>query len=368
MGEEFLSRIKGFKRAFVIHSDAGAYAAAAFMGNIAVRGQEEGLYFRFSDNFIPMVDDVTSEEFGANAAPDQIDADFKNDWVGYLRTTGLPGFCLKYKDRHTPEENTMHYLQAYRRIPSMKPKMVHESRELSVPYEYSLDYEKIVALIKAGGDLKPYLSRDILKKKHPDKNDALLNSWGIQHLHFRTEGTDQLLFCVISESDVFVIQTLSHNEEYLWVNTQLVEILHRNWPKLILRAKHNGLRTEAISADKRHTLRSYNTNFVVTVADGTVYLPLAGGTMASGDSMEDRVNCDKIFSELEHYQNIVVQNALAIRTALNMSASQKLVVRMAFDNRVCCVYEPTRATRIGGFAPTLSSSLADDGRPTKNNH
>ena len=368
MDEEFLSKIKGSESTFVIHSDAGACAAAAVMGNIAVRSQEDGSYFRLSDNFIPMVDDFASEEFDANTAPDQIDADFKIDWVGYLRTTGLPACGLQYKDRRTPEENTMRYLQVYRRIPAMKPRMVHESRELSVPDEYRLDYEKLVALIKAGGDLKPYLSRDIDKKNRPDKNDALLNSWGIQHLHFRTKGTDQLLFCVIAESDVFVIQTLSHNEEYLWVNTQLVEILHRNWPKLILRAKHNGLRAEAISADKRYTLRSYNTNFVVTVADGTVYLPLAGGTMASGDSMEDRVNCRKVFSELEHYKNIVVQNAHAIRTALNIPASQKLVVRMAFDNRDCCLYEPTRATRIGGFAPTRSSSWADEGSPIKNNH
>jgi hypothetical protein len=356
MGEEFLSKIKGCKSTFVIHSNANPYASAAVAGNIAVRSQEAGSYFCLSDNFIPMVDDFAGEEFNANVILDQIDVDFKNDWIEYLRTTNFPACGLEYEDRCTPEENTMRYLNASRRIPSMKPRMVHESRELSVPDTYRLDYEKIVALIKAGGDLRPYLSRYILKKKRPDKNDLLLNSWGIQHLHFRTKGTDQLLFCIIAESDVFVIQTLPHNEEYLWVNTHLVEILYRNWPKLILRAKHNALRPEAISAVKRHTLRSYNANFPVTVSDGTVYLPLAWGTTASGDSIEDWVNCDKIFSELEYYQNIVVQNALAIRTALNMPASQKLVVRMAFDNRVCCLYEPTRATRIGGFAPTRSNS------------
>ncbi|MBD9354789.1 hypothetical protein [Methylomonas albis] len=350
MDEEFLSKIKGNKNTLVIHSDAGACAAAAIMGNIAARGQEEGSYFRLSDDFIPTIDDFASREFDANIAIDQIDADFKNDWVGYLRTTGLPVCDLKYKDNRTPEDNTMRFLNANnRRIPAMKPRMVHESRELLVPHEYKLDYEKLVALIKAGGDLKPYLSRDILKKRQRDKNDLLLNSWGIQHLHFRTEGTDQLLFCVIAESDVFVIQTLSHNEKYLWVNTGLVEILHRNWPTLIFRAKHNGLRPESVSAAKRHSLRCYNANFPVTVDDGTVYLPLAQGTLASGDSMEDWINRRKIFSELEHYQNIVVQNALAIRMALNMPASQKLVVRMAFDNRVCCFYEPTMATRIGGL-------------------
>lgn len=358
MGEEFLTKIKGFKRTFVIHSNANPDAAAAAMGMMAARSQEAGAYFRLSDNFVAIVDGRAIAEFNANAVPDQIDANFKNDWVGYLQTTGLPACGLKYKDSCPPEENTMRFLNAHnRRIPAMNPRMVHESRELSVPSKYEPDYEVLVALIKAGGDLRPYLSRDILKKKRPDKNDFLLNSWGIHHLHFSVEGTDQLLFCVIAESDVFVIQTLPHDAEYLWVNRQLVQIMHNNWPELILRAKHAGLLPETISDTKRHSLRSYNANFAVTVADGTVYLPPAGGIMASGDSLEDRVNCDKIFAELAHWQKSVVENARAIRTAFNMPASQKLVVRMAFDNRDCCLYEPTRATRIRGFAKVDKASL-----------
>ena len=62
------------------------------------------------------------------------------------------------------------------------------------------------------GDLKPCLSRDILKKGRPDRNDGLLNAWGIQHLHLRTPGTDQLLFCMITDT----IKTLPHNDKHLW--------------------------------------------------------------------------------------------------------------------------------------------------------
>jgi hypothetical protein len=351
MGDEFLAKTKGFSRTSVIHSNTNPYAAAAAMGMMAARSQEAGPYFRASDSFVAMVDGLAPEELNIDGAPNQIETDFKGDWVRYLRTTGLPACGLKYKNSCTPEENTMRFLNAYnRRIPSPKSRAVHESRELSVPPEYRPDYERVVALIKAGGDLKPYLSRDILKKKRPDKNDPLLNSWGIQHLHFRTDGTDQLFFCVITESDVFVIQSLRHDAEYLWVNTQLIQILHDNWPEMIARAKHSGLRPEGFPAAKRHSLRGYNANFAITVADGTVYLPLAGGTTASGDSQEDRVNCDKIFSELKHWQSVITQNAPAIRSALNLPACKKLVVRMAFNNRDCCFYEPTRVTRLGGFA------------------
>jgi hypothetical protein len=351
MGEEFLAKVKGFSRTFVIHSDNNPYAAAAAMGMMAVRSQEAGRYFRPSDNFVPQVAGLTSEEINPGLAPDQINLNFKGDWVEYLRLTGLPACGLKSKDTRSPEQNTMRFLNAHnRRIPPMKPRTVRESRELSIPKNFEHEYQMLVSLIKTGGDIKPYLSRDILKKKRPDRNDGLLNSWGIQHLHFDSNGSDQLLFCMITEDDVFMIQVLPHDADFLWVNTQLVQVLHDNWPELIARAKHTGLRPEDFSAAKRQSLRGYNANFPITVADRTVYLPLAGGTMASGDSQEDQVNCDKIFHELKFWQDTIAMNVLAIRSALNMADSKKLIVRMAFDNRDCCFYEPTQAARLGGFA------------------
>jgi hypothetical protein len=360
MGDEFLAKMKGRSRTFAIHSNANPYAAAAAMGMMAARSQQAELYFRPSDTFVAVIEDLTPVAPNVDSAADQIAVDFIADWVAYLRTMGLPACGLKYKNGRTPEENTMRFLNAYnRRIPAMRPRAVRESRELSIPSEYRQDYEGLLALIKTGGDLKPFLSRDILKKRRSDKNDGLLNSWGIQHLHFRADGADgadQLLFCVITEFDVFVIQTLPHNAEHLWVNTQLIQIVHDNWPETITRAKHTGLKPEFFPSAKRHSLRGYNANFPVTVADGTVYLPLAGGMMASGDSAEDRCNCDKIFSELSGWQADISRNAVAIRTALNMPASQELVVRMAFDNRVCCFYEPTRGVRLGDFAALAENS------------
>ena len=350
MSDGFLAKVKGFKGVFVVHSDTNPYAAAAAMGMMAAPSQEAGPFFRLSDSLVPMADALAAEQINSGSAPDQIDMDFKGDWVAYVRNTGLPACGLEYSDALTPEQNTIRFLNAYfRRIPPVKSRSVHESRELSIPQQYLPDYERLLALIKAGGDLKPYLSRDILKKKRSDRNDGLLNSWGIQHLHFHHDGTDQLLFCVITEADVFVIQALPHNAEHLWVDTQLIQILHDNWPALIARGKHSGLRPEQISASKRASLRGYNANFPITIRDGTVYLPPAGGTMASGDLQEDWVNCDKIFSEFEYWQGVITQNALAIRTALNMSSSTKLIVRMAFNNRDCCFYEPTSADRLGGF-------------------
>lgn len=356
MGEDLLKKLKGFSRTFVVHSNTNPYAAVAVVGMMAARSQEAGRYFCFSDKFVPMLEAVALEKHNSPPDAPQIELDFKSDWIGYLRKPGLPACGLKYEEKLSPEENTIRFLNAYnRRIPPAKPRKVLLSKELLIPPQFQQDYEALVALIQTGGDLKPYLSRHIVKKKRPDWNDGLLNSWGIQHLHFRCEGTDHLLFCVIADADVYLIQVLPHVEEQ-WVNTQLIQILHDNWPETIARANHRLMKPEAFSTSKRQSLRGYNANFAVTVSDGTVYLPLAGGTTASGDSIEDHYNCRKIFEELKFWQGSIAQNVHAIRSALNLSDAKKLTVHMAFDNRICCFYEPTRAVRLGGFAELLIDS------------
>jgi hypothetical protein len=171
MSDEFLAKAKGSTRTFVIHSNANPYAAVAVAGMMAARSQEAGRYFRLSDTFVPMLEELAPEELNSVPAADQINLDFKNDWVAYLRTTGLPACGLKYNDKRSPEDNTIRFLNAYnRRIPAAKPRTVHESKELVVPSQFQQDYEALVTLISAGGDLRPYLSRHIVKQKRPDKN------------------------------------------------------------------------------------------------------------------------------------------------------------------------------------------------------
>ena len=137
------------------------------------------------------------------------------------------GTCdLAYDQSRTLNDNTMRYLNAHRRIPITAPRAVHESRALSIPQEYQADYEALKALIASGADLRPYLSRDILTKKQPDKNDTLLNSEGIQHLHFWPEGKryiqkPHLLLCKITDTDVFVVQALPHDPS-VWADASLL--------------------------------------------------------------------------------------------------------------------------------------------------
>ena len=138
-----------------------------------------------------------------------IKVDFRNDWKEFLEKD-MVAYGLEYAPSKSAEENTIRYLNAKRRIARSTGRTIHESKELCIPIEYVADYSSLRRLLLTeGGDLKPYLSRDI-RKKRADKNDGILNAWGIQHLHFRPEGTGHVLFVKITDADIFVIQAAPH--------------------------------------------------------------------------------------------------------------------------------------------------------------
>jgi hypothetical protein len=352
--DDISAKLKGYKNTFVVHSNNNPYAAVAAMASMLGRGQKFGSYFYFSDRLIPAIAaDDSAVIVGVDS--NTLKVDFKADWASFLRNTGLPTCDLQFDESRMLDENTMRYLNAYnRRIPRTVPRTVHESRELSIPHAFEQDYVALKEAMRLGTDLRPYMSRDFIKKRRPDKNDGLLNSWGIQHFHFRPEGTDHLLFCKVTDSDIFIIQVLPHDPD-VWVDDRLIEILHTNWPEEIKAGKLHGISPEAFPADKRFALRNQNTNLPITTSDNTVYLAPGGGLMASGDNSEDRLNCTKIFAELDYWQKLVINNVADIRTALNWDdPSIMLSIRMMFDNREYCIYEATAGTRITFNLPTSS--------------
>ena len=152
---------------------------------------------------------------------------------------------------------------------------------------------------------------------------------------------------MITDTDVVMIQTLPHNDKHLWVDRQLLQIMHDNWPEQIAKGRVDGVSQENHPAEESAALRGLNVNFLTTMDDGTIYLAPGGGMMASGDSQEDKMDCVKIFRELPYWQTVIVQSIANVRVGLELPASRKLIVRMAFDNRICCFYEATLGVRLG---------------------
>jgi hypothetical protein len=274
--------------------------------------------------------------------PPMIKVDFRDDWKKILDKK-LAACGLQYDQSCSLEDNTIRYLNADRRIPRSARRTIHESKELRIPPEYLADYSGLKKLMSEGGDLTPYLSRDIQRKKRADKSDGLLNAWGIQHLHFRPNGTGDVLFVKITEADVFVITALPHDPK-VWVDTSLLQVLHENWPEEM--AACVGVHGEPLTATGRLTLRGLNVNFATTMLDGAVYMSPGGGIMGSGRCLDDIVTCDKIFVGLASLQKVVEDNEGSIRGALNVSPSEELSIKLMFGNDEYWLYEPTRHVRL----------------------
>jgi hypothetical protein len=203
------------------------------------------------------------------------------DWTEFLKEW-MPLNCLQYDEAKSVRQNTESYLNALRRIPRAQPRRVHESREFCVPPMHAADYAALKALIERGEDLRGYLSRDIVKER-AEKFDRLLNAWGIQHLHFRSDGTRDVLFAKITDADVYVIQAFPHGRRHqeVWVESSLLQIVHENWPG-ILGVGEAGLHAQSYSTAERLALRKANVNFIMTMPDGATYVGPGGGLTSSG--------------------------------------------------------------------------------------
>lgn len=275
-----------------------------------------------------------------------MNVDFRNDWKEFLEKD-LTVYDLKYDSALPLEENALRYFNAKRRIPPIKSRAIHESKELCIPPDHIADYSLLKKLIGDGGDIKPYLSRDIVSRKQANKNDKLLNTWGFHHLHFQPGGTKDVLFVRITDSDVYVIQATPHGRGHseAWINKSLLQIMHDNWPEMV-GGTIVGIQADPLTTPQMAALRKQSMNFAVAVSDGTVYVTPGGGTMASGRCSFDVRDLARAFADLDNRQRQVEANEASFRAALGIPPPQELTIRMIFGDEGIWLYEPTKNARI----------------------
>jgi hypothetical protein len=150
---------------------------------------------------------------------------------------------------------------------------------------------RIEADSKAGADLTPYLSTQITRLSN---NDALLNDWGIHHLHLGAPAlpfvkrTGPVLFVRVHQMTLLFLTILDHSPGCEpWIEEELIEIIHRNWPEVIARYRPPGVVAgSARSPGSRSKMREAGLTVLTMTKDGTIYVPPGGGYMQSGDSTD----------------------------------------------------------------------------------
>ena len=241
---------------------------------------------------------------------------------------------LKEKIEHYDLHNLLnHFFTVYsRRVPIQKWN-IHISDKLS-------NSNKIVELaskLSRGDDVNALLSNRVLKLNQSKFADLLLAEWGIHHLHFKENRSDELLFIYFSDSDAYLIDILQHEKAdgsvVTWTNTDLIQVMHDNWPNVlrpyIFKTNSN---SPVLTTDQRRTLRKKAATTTVIVNDGTEYLPMGGGYSSSKNPIHAITQSDFLYLTVKQLQMVVEDNYPAIKQALSTYTSSPRLELKLSDN------------------------------------
>lgn len=198
------------------------------------------------------------------------------------------------------------YISVKHRRISTRRRVVHKAT-YSVPAHLVAGEQQLLAKVAAGGDLWPHQSRKI---SNVAVEDGMLNDYGIQHFHLGTspdpkhpnliEGTKELLFAVVKDSDFYALGIYDHSA---WSKQSLLDIIQSNWPELmaghVLKdsagMKVSGLRHH-YTDEEAAQLRKAGVNVITQGPDGSLRIGPGGGVATSGQSMavtRDLINLEK---------------------------------------------------------------------------
>lgn len=152
--------------------------------------------------------------------------DFENDLKEWLKNE------LQIENKNAEDLILLFFNKLRKNIPNRKRKVL-KSNEFICPEQKTTELEAFIQDIENGHDINPYLSTNINQSQ---KLDNLLNSWGIHHFHFDKctsklkNRSNELIFGKVIQDAIFFINIYKHNS---WHDTEILEIINRNWPALV---------------------------------------------------------------------------------------------------------------------------------------
>ena len=209
------------------------------------------------------------------------------------------------------------YFDVCRRLVTPEPRKIHKAKEFSCPSEFRNTLAEIERKIENGEDIHPHLSRKLRVLTY---NDALLNDWGIQHLHLgeriESDGfvkrTGPLLYCKFEQDDAYFIDVLLHGN---WTTQTLLTTVHENWPEILQRFRLHGVRGTRISDQEIKELRRKNCNYCLEMADGTTYASPGGGVVGTGSNVFSMLAASQYLDLIRSEQDGIAENIDEISSA-----------------------------------------------------
>lgn len=240
-----------------------------------------------------------------------ITADFEADWIEILRNQLIAaGYPAASKSARDVE---LEYFNVRSRQIDARPRKVAVSREFTCPAAVQAGLNLVRQKAEQGQDLGPRQSTSMKKASY---NDMLFNHWGLHHIHLGTTlmpggafvtRTGPVLFARVTPDTFYMIDVLDHGSaksKFVWASLHLVEVIHRNWPDTIARYKVEGQAETTLDEKDISALRAGGVCPVVTLTDGTVYMPFRGYA-TSGDAIEVVMVADRYMRTVRGFERTV---------------------------------------------------------------
>lgn len=244
------------------------------------------------------------------------------------------------------------YYSTLHKVISPIPRQVYWSRELMDKQKKGmLTAEQVTAIniiastSLAGESLVRFMSTKI---EHSDSEDKLYTEWKIVHLHLDpspskkpahqtdlvhfTQRTGPILFAYFDRDGFYLIDILPHGKEHpiVWCNRDLVEIIHRNWPKVIARYQMRNMRLAENPKDSVATTeeiaerRRNGYSVILVMEDGTTYRPFGGGMSMAGGNIQIVSRADALFDSCDRLLKVVEHETGRVVGELERAYGQKL--------------------------------------------
>lgn len=254
--------------------------------------------------------------------------------VSYFEENSIRHDQQRFAD---PEYLLERFFRVLSKMIAPRPRVVHYSAEMqaklgSLGERYRQPLIEIEKRFAAGGDLTEFLSR---LTETADVPDAMLNDFGIHHLHLgmkrspsakRVERSDLLLLVCVRPDDAYFVDVRPHpqqsdpddvgwsDQEYLW-------IIDRNWSHLLDPYELPGVNGDTITDIERKALRCKNVNVVIQLGDRAI-APPGGGTTASGANLTHRIAADRLLDLIRKTQEAIEANWSQLRRDLEQAGIQ----------------------------------------------
>jgi hypothetical protein len=225
----------------------------------------------------------------------EIKIDFIKDWHEILKDILTRHLGLSIENISN-DDIPLFYFEFEKRRIEKKPRQIEISDSFQCPDEIQEGWAKIQNDFSKGNDLTPHLHKPIKNIRY---KDLMLNDWRIHHFHLGHElesdsdfiqRTGPLLFGIVTDECLYAINVYNHN---CWTKQEIIETAHRNWPDLIHEYRFYGrIAPDQVTDLQKKTLRNKHVNMLITVSDGTTYVPIGGGISMSGMNIQSTIKMD----------------------------------------------------------------------------